>query len=158
MTANDADAPYHAHIYYAPAQRPVALALRDRLRSAASCSASAGRSAACARDRFSSTLAKASSTPSAHSPVRWPARHCSDSSLIVSIADVTAGEEAALVEMDFYWVAENRDRILAEWQKRYGAKDAAPGNSGPRQRIGVEKRQRQGYESAEDSDIRRVPQ
>ena len=36
MTANDADAPYHAHIYYAPAQRPVALALRDRLRSAAS--------------------------------------------------------------------------------------------------------------------------
>lgn len=33
------------------------------------------------------------------------------------------GEEAALVEMDFYWVAENRDRILAEWQKRYGAKD-----------------------------------
>jgi len=34
------------------------------------------------------------------------------------------GEEAALVDMDFYWVAANRDRILAEWQKRYGAKDA----------------------------------
>lgn len=28
------DAPYHAHIYYAPAQRPVAAALRDRLRAA----------------------------------------------------------------------------------------------------------------------------
>ncbi|MET3663054.1 putative 2-aminoethylphosphonate ABC transporter substrate-binding protein [Aquamicrobium ahrensii] len=33
------------------------------------------------------------------------------------------GEEKALVDMDFYWVAANRDRILAEWQKRYGAKD-----------------------------------
>lgn len=33
------------------------------------------------------------------------------------------GEEAALVDMDFYWVAANRDRILAEWQKRYGVKD-----------------------------------
>lgn len=36
MTTIDADAPYHAHIYYAPAQRPVALALRDRLRAAQS--------------------------------------------------------------------------------------------------------------------------
>ena len=36
MTANDANAPYHAHIYYAPAQRPAALALQDRLRAASS--------------------------------------------------------------------------------------------------------------------------
>jgi len=35
------------------------------------------------------------------------------------------GEEAAMVEMDFTWVAANRDRILAEWQRRYGGKDAA---------------------------------
>lgn len=33
------------------------------------------------------------------------------------------GEEEALVDVDFYWVAENRDRILAEWQERYGRKD-----------------------------------
>ena len=33
------------------------------------------------------------------------------------------GEEDALVDVDFYWVAANRDRILAEWQKRYGGKD-----------------------------------
>ena len=41
-----------------------------------------------------------------------------------TVPNYPTGEEAALVEMDFYWVAENRDRILAEWQKRYGAKDA----------------------------------
>lgn len=35
------------------------------------------------------------------------------------------GEEEALVDVDFYWVAENRDRILAEWQERYGRKDEA---------------------------------
>lgn len=33
------------------------------------------------------------------------------------------GEEDALVDMDFYWVAEHRDSILAEWQERYGGKD-----------------------------------
>ncbi len=33
------------------------------------------------------------------------------------------GEEEALIEIDYYWVAENRDRILAEWQSRYGVKD-----------------------------------
>ncbi len=33
------------------------------------------------------------------------------------------GEEEALVDVDFYWVAENRDRILTEWQERYGRKD-----------------------------------
>jgi iron(III) transport system substrate-binding protein len=40
-----------------------------------------------------------------------------------TVPNYPAGEEAALVSMDFYWVAENRDRILAEWQKRYGSKD-----------------------------------
>lgn len=35
------------------------------------------------------------------------------------------GEEEALVDMDFYWVAEHRDGILAEWQERYGGKDEA---------------------------------
>ncbi len=29
------DAPFHAHIYYSPEERPTALALRDRLRAAA---------------------------------------------------------------------------------------------------------------------------
>lgn len=40
-----------------------------------------------------------------------------------SVPNYPEGEEKALVDMDFYWVAANRDRILAEWQKRYGAKD-----------------------------------
>lgn len=40
-----------------------------------------------------------------------------------SVSNYPEGEEKALVDMDFYWVAANRDRILAEWQKRYGAKD-----------------------------------
>ena len=39
------------------------------------------------------------------------------------VANYPEGEEKALVEMDFYWVAANRDQILAEWQKRYGSKD-----------------------------------
>lgn len=41
-----------------------------------------------------------------------------------AVPNYPEGEEAALVDMDFYWVAENRDRILAEWQNRYGNKDA----------------------------------
>ncbi|MBS3652525.1 putative 2-aminoethylphosphonate ABC transporter substrate-binding protein [Pseudaminobacter sp. 19-2017] len=40
-----------------------------------------------------------------------------------AVPNYPEGEEAALVDMDFYWVAANRDRILAEWQKRYGTKD-----------------------------------
>lgn len=35
------------------------------------------------------------------------------------------GEEEALVDIDYYWVSENRDRILAEWESRYGAKSEA---------------------------------
>ena len=34
MTHAAGDAPYHAHIYYSPDERPVALSLRDRLRAA----------------------------------------------------------------------------------------------------------------------------
>ena len=30
--------------------------------------------------------------------------------------------EARLIKMDFSWAAENRERILAEWNKRYNAK------------------------------------
>ncbi len=30
--------------------------------------------------------------------------------------------EARLVKNDFAWAAENRERILAEWNKRYDAK------------------------------------
>ena len=33
--------------------------------------------------------------------------------------------EQAMVKNDFGWMAENRDRILAEWSKRYESK-AAP--------------------------------
>ena len=36
-----------------------------------------------------------------------------------------ANAEAAMVKNDFTWMADNRDRILAEWSKRYEAK-AAP--------------------------------
>jgi iron(III) transport system substrate-binding protein len=35
-----------------------------------------------------------------------------------------AGAEAAMVKNDFAWMAENRDRILAEWSKRYESKSA----------------------------------
>jgi len=38
-----------------------------------------------------------------------------------------ANAEAAMVKNDFAWMAENRDRILAEWSKRYESK-AAPKN------------------------------
>lgn len=40
-----------------------------------------------------------------------------------TVPNYPEGEEEALVDIDFYWVANNRDRILAEWQKRYGVKD-----------------------------------
>ncbi len=36
-----------------------------------------------------------------------------------------AGAEAKMIKNDFAWMAENRERILAEWSKRYEAK-AAP--------------------------------
>jgi DOPA 4,5-dioxygenase len=32
MSTIDGNAPYHAHVYYSPEQRPVAVALRDRFR------------------------------------------------------------------------------------------------------------------------------
>lgn len=35
-----------------------------------------------------------------------------------------ANEEQLMIKNDFYWAAEHRDAILAEWQKRYGQKDA----------------------------------
>jgi iron(III) transport system substrate-binding protein len=38
-----------------------------------------------------------------------------------------AGAEAAMAKNDFAWMADNRDRILAEWTKRYESK-AAPRN------------------------------
>jgi iron(III) transport system substrate-binding protein len=38
------------------------------------------------------------------------------------LANVPRDYEARLVKMDFYWEAENRERILAEWTKRYNAK------------------------------------
>ena len=38
-----------------------------------------------------------------------------------------ATAEQAMVKNDFAWMAENRDRILAEWSKRYESK-AAPKN------------------------------
>ena len=38
------------------------------------------------------------------------------------LANVPADYEARLVKMDFNWAAENRERILAEWSKRYDAK------------------------------------
>jgi iron(III) transport system substrate-binding protein len=38
------------------------------------------------------------------------------------LANVPRDYEARLVKMDFNWAAENRERILAEWNKRYNAK------------------------------------
>ena len=38
------------------------------------------------------------------------------------LANVPKDYEARLVKMDFAWAAENRERILAEWTKRYNAK------------------------------------
>ena len=35
-----------------------------------------------------------------------------------------ANAEAAMVKNDFIWMADNRDRILAEWSKRYESKSA----------------------------------
>jgi iron(III) transport system substrate-binding protein len=33
----------------------------------------------------------------------------------------------AMIDNDFEWAATNRERILAEWEKRYGAKTEAEG-------------------------------
>jgi iron(III) transport system substrate-binding protein len=38
------------------------------------------------------------------------------------LPNVPKDYEARLVKMDFAWAAENRERILAEWNKRYSAK------------------------------------
>jgi iron(III) transport system substrate-binding protein len=38
------------------------------------------------------------------------------------LPNVPADYEKRLVKMDFAWAAENRERILAEWNKRYNAK------------------------------------
>jgi iron(III) transport system substrate-binding protein len=38
-----------------------------------------------------------------------------------------ANAETAMAKNDFAWMAENRERILAEWTKRYESK-AAPKN------------------------------
>jgi len=38
------------------------------------------------------------------------------------LANVPKDYEARLVKLDFNWAAENRERILAEWTKRYNAK------------------------------------
>lgn len=38
------------------------------------------------------------------------------------LANIPKDYEARLVKMDFNWAADNRERILAEWTKRYNAK------------------------------------
>ena len=38
------------------------------------------------------------------------------------LPNVPADYEKRLVKNDFAWAAKNRDRILAEWNKRYDAK------------------------------------
>ena len=44
------------------------------------------------------------------------------SGVAAPLANVPKDYEARLVKMDFNWAAENRERILAEWNKRYNAK------------------------------------
>ena len=39
-----------------------------------------------------------------------------------ALANIPADLERRLIKNDFAWAAKNRDRILAEWQKRYAAK------------------------------------
>ena len=41
-----------------------------------------------------------------------------------SIPNYPEDAEALMIENDFAWAANNRERILAEWQTRYGSKDA----------------------------------
>ncbi|WP_372527033.1 putative 2-aminoethylphosphonate ABC transporter substrate-binding protein [Piscinibacter sp.] len=41
------------------------------------------------------------------------------------LPNVPADYEKRLVKMDFNWAADNRERILAEWNKRYNAKSEA---------------------------------
>ena len=38
------------------------------------------------------------------------------------LANVPKDYEQRLVKMDFNWAADNRERILDEWNKRYNAK------------------------------------
>ena len=38
------------------------------------------------------------------------------------LPNVPKDYESRLVKKDFYWEASNRERILAEWNKRYSAK------------------------------------
>jgi iron(III) transport system substrate-binding protein len=40
------------------------------------------------------------------------------------IANYPPGEEKLMIKNDFAWAAANRERILAEWEKRYGSKNA----------------------------------
>jgi iron(III) transport system substrate-binding protein len=40
------------------------------------------------------------------------------------IANYPADEEKLMIKNDFAWAAANRERILAEWEKRYGSKSA----------------------------------
>lgn len=40
------------------------------------------------------------------------------------IPNYPEGEETKMLDMDFNWLAANRARILDEWQRRYGSKDA----------------------------------
>ena len=42
--------------------------------------------------------------------------------LLPPLPNVPKDYEQRLVKMDFAWSAKNRERILAEWTKRYNAK------------------------------------
>jgi iron(III) transport system substrate-binding protein len=43
------------------------------------------------------------------------------------IAHMPEGLESKMIENDFDWAASNRERILAEWQKRYDGKTEPEG-------------------------------
>ena len=43
-------------------------------------------------------------------------------SIAPPLANVPKDYEERLVKMDFGWAADNRERILAEWNQRYSAK------------------------------------
>ena len=42
--------------------------------------------------------------------------------MAAALPNIPSDYEARLVKMDFNWAADNRERILAEWTKRYDSK------------------------------------
>jgi len=76
-----------------------------------------GRSPSCCADFAASEKANHDLYAKAYSVVAYPgAEH--------PLPNYPAGEEKLMIKNDFGWAAANRDKILQEWEQRYGSKDA----------------------------------